>query len=106
MKNMAYLYEYSPFYELFPDGVPIKNILLPTFAICEGDGQACQAVFMVDLDQLRPEQFDRLVAMVHQQCDPQGRTSIEVSRKEIQSRGLPLRAKHVRSVSSDCPFFL
>ncbi len=32
--------------------------------------------------------------------------ALEVARKEIMARGLPLRAKHVAGVSSDCPFWL
>lgn len=106
MKNLAHLKSDSPFYPLFEGGrVPIKNIIIPTQAICEGDNNYFpQDVYMVDLDKLSPAQFESVVKLVHANCDPS--TPLEVARKEIKARGLPLRAKHVQSVSSDAPFFL
>lgn len=104
--NVAHLNTTSPFYRLFPDGCPIKNILLPQPAICEGsreDGCA-EDVYMVDLDKLSEDKFNELARMVHEQCDPG--TSLEVAKKEMKARGLPLRARHVSSVSTDSRFFL
>lgn len=105
MKNFAQLRAESPFYPLFECGcVPIKTIIVPSRAVCEGDGTAAQEVYMVDLDKLTEQQFNAVTDLVHRQCDPS--VPIEVARKEIKARGLPLRAKHVATVSSDCPFFL
>ena len=104
--NTAYLNSTSPFYRLFPDGCPIHNIMLPNMAVCEGSLEQALAeeVYMVDLDKLSPEKFDEVARMVHEQCDPD--TPLEVAKKEMKARGLPLRAKHVSSVSSDSRFFL
>ena len=102
--NIAHLKEDSIWYPLFPSGcVPITNILLPNRVICEGDGDM-QDVYFVDLPKLTTEQFETLVDMVHEQCDPE--TARNVCRAQILERGLPLRAKHVSSVSTDVPFFL
>lgn len=105
MNNFAYLKEDCPFFGIFwPSGaVPIKNIVLPNQADCENGG-GIQDVYMVDLDKLNPKQLDNVIRLVHQMCTPEGQ--LEITRKEIMARGLPLRAKHVRAVSSDVPFFL
>lgn len=103
MKNTALLNESSPFHTLFPKGVPIKNIALPNKAICEGDGPA-QDVYMVDLDKIPEPDLSKLIEMVRVACTPD--CPPEVARKEILARGLPLRAKHVSSVTTDVPFFL
>lgn len=100
-KTLAFLAETSPFHELFPDGVPVKSILSSP-AECLGDG--VQEVYMVALDELTPEQFDKVSRMVWEQC---GRScSLEVARKEMKASGLPLRAKHVKTVETNVPFFL
>jgi hypothetical protein len=100
-KTLAFLDETSPFQALFPDGVPIKGILSRP-ADCIGD--AVQDVYMVDLDKLTPEQFDKVSEMVWEQC---GRSrSLEVARQEMKASGLPLRAKHVKTVETNVPFFL
>jgi hypothetical protein len=104
MNNFAHLKKDCPFYALFERGmVPIKNWVVPNTAVCEGDGPP-QDVYMVDLDKLSPEQFEAVARLVHRLCDPT--TPLEVAKKEMRARGLPLRAKHVSSVSSDCPAFL
>lgn len=101
--SFAHLRKESPFYPIFPSGaVPILNILVPSRAECEGDG--VQDVYMVDLHNLTPEQFDAVTRMVQQQCDPT--TPLATVQAEILSRGLPLRAKHVASTSTDSRAFL
>lgn len=105
MTNLAHLKPGCPFYHLFPQGVPIKNILVPNSAVCEGDNADLpQDVYFVDLDKLTPEMFEKLVDAVHKQCCP--RIPRSIAWEEIKQRGLPLRAKHVTSVSTDVPFFL
>lgn len=106
MTNLAHLKKDSPFYHLFPQGVPIKNIMLPNRVHCEGDDDPAvgQDVYMVDLDKLTLEKFEQLVDLVHAQCGPAIPRSI--AWEEIKARGLPLRAVHVESVSTDVPFFL
>lgn len=105
MTNLAHLKEESPFYHLFPQGVPIKNIMVPTPVICEGDNNnKVQDAYFVDLDKLSIETFEKLVDLVRAQCDPS--IPRAVVWQEIKARGLPLRAKHVTSVSTDVPFFL
>lgn len=104
MNNFATLRPECPFYPLFDGGVvPILNIVVPNSAVCEGDGGP-QDVYMVALDKLSPEQFEAVARLVHQQCGPS--ISLEVAKKEMRARGLPLRAKHVTTVSTDVPFFL
>ena len=104
MNNFAQLKPTCPFYPLFEHGsVPILNILLPNRAECEGGG-GVQDVYMVDLDRLSPEEFDAVARLVHHLCSPG--VPLEVAKKEMRARGLPLRAKHVSGVSSDVPFFL
>jgi len=107
MKNLAQLKPESPFYHLFPQGVPIKNIMLPNKVILQGvsDEQPVD-VYMIDLDQLTPEKFEELFEIVRAQCDPAGLVPRVVVWQEIKARGLPLRASQVTSVSSDVPFFL
>lgn len=103
--NLAHLKPLSPFYALFPDGcVPIKNMVVPDQAVCEGDGADPQDVYFVDLEKLPHRVFVEVVKMVREQCDPS--IPLEVASQEILNRGLPLRAKHVASVSTDVPFFL
>jgi hypothetical protein len=105
VRNIAHLREDSPFYMLFERGeVPIKNIIMPNQAVCEGDGDQPQDVYMVDLDCLTAEQMDALVRAVRDRCGHN--TPLAIVRKEIMARGLPLRRKHVASVSTDVPFFL
>lgn len=102
--NIAHLKEDSIFRRVFPDGcVPITNILLPNRVICEGDGDM-QDVYFVDLPKLTEAQFETLVDMVHEQCDPE--TARNVCRAQILERGLPLRAKHTTGVATDSRFFL
>ena len=104
MTNVATLRNDSPFYPLFKGGrVPIINIIVPNKAECEGDGPA-QDVYMVDLDKLTVQQFEAVAQLVHRQCGPE--TPLEVAKKEMRARGLPLRAKHVSVVETDVPFFL
>lgn len=103
MNNYAILKTDSPFFPVFEGGrVPIKNIIVPNRAECIGDG--VQDVYMVDLNRLPPEQWEKLTRAVHQMCDPS--TPLSQCQQEILLRGLPLRAKHVQSVTSDVPFFL
>lgn len=105
MINLAHLKSDCPFFHLFPQGIPIKNIVVPNAAVCEGDNaDKPQDVYMMDLDKLTLEKFEQLVDAVHKQCDPTLPRSI--AWQEIKLRGLPLRAKHVSSVSTDVPFFL
>jgi len=105
-QNVAHLKTTSPFFEIFPSGIPITNILLPNQAICEGSthDNRPEDVYFVDLDKLTPEQFEKLAAIVHNQCDPA--IPFEIAKKEMKARGLPLRAKHVSCVSTDSRFFL
>lgn len=104
MNNYAHLKESCPLYPFFRNGlVPIKNILMPNRADCEHGG-GVQDVYMVDVDRLTPEQWENVSRLVHQQCDPN--TPLEVARKEMKARGLPVRAIHVSATSSDNPFFL
>lgn len=100
--NVAILREDSPFKALFPRGVPIKNILVPDRAECIGDG--VQDVYMVDLDELTAEQFDQVARLVVAQIDPN--YSLDLAKKEMRANGLPLRAKHVQTVSSNLMYFL
>jgi hypothetical protein len=103
MNNFAILKPESPFFPVFEGGrVPIKNIVLPTKAECIGDG--VQEVYMVDLEKLTPHQWDTVSRMVHNACDP--KSDLHQAQAEMVTRGLPLRAKHVQSVTSDVPFFL
>jgi hypothetical protein len=102
VKNLAHLRPDSPFYALFPHGVPILNILVPNVAECIGCG--VQEVYMVDLEKLGGEQFEAVARMVHQQCDPSA--SFDLMKEEIRRHGLPLRSKHVASVTSDSRMFL
>ena len=106
MKNLAHLKPGSIFYRIFPDGnVPIFNIF-PEAAICEGDqGDRPQAVYMVDVKKLVPNQLDALVHLVFEQCRKPGDT-LEDCRSDIMSKGLPLRAALVDTTSCDCPIFL
>jgi len=104
MNNFAALKPECPFFPVFDHGwVPIVNIIHPNVVICEGDGGP-QTVYMVDLDKLTQKQFEQVALLVHQQCGPD--IPLEIARKEMRARGLPLRAKHVRSVVSDSMFFL
>ena len=101
MNNFALLEESSPFFPLFRNGlVPIKNILLPTQAECIGDG--IQDVYDVDTKKLTPEQLEKILDLITAAC-PELR---DQARHDIATIGLPLRAKHVRGTSTDCPFFL
>jgi hypothetical protein len=102
MINLAYLKQDCPWFRLFPTGVPIRNIVVPNVVECQGDG--VQEVYMVDLDKLPAELFDELARLVHQQCDPS--VPFAIMKKEIRALGLPLRAKHVQSITTDVPFFL
>ena len=102
--NIAILKSDSPFFPLFPGGaVPIVNVLLPGQAECEGDG--VQDVYMVDLNKLQPGTLDAVVDMIRKQQSP-CLASAAVVKSEILKSGLPLRAKHVSSVSTDSRFFL
>ena len=100
--NIAILKKDSPFYPLFPNGVPIVNILMPNRANC-GD-EPTQDVYMVDLPKLTVAQFEAVAKMVHLQCDPG--SDFMQAKAEMLERGLPLRAKHVASVASDSRAFL
>lgn len=104
--NIAHLKEDSIFRRVFPTGcVPITNVLLPNRAICEGDEEnKPQDIYFVDLGKLTVEQFENLVDLVHEQCDPE--TARSVCRQEILDRGLPLRAKHTTGTATDSRFFL
>ena len=104
MNNFATLKKASPYYALFPRGeVPIVNIVVPNFVNCEGGGGP-QDVYMVALDKLTSEQFEAVARLVHKQCDPC--YPFEKAKAEMREQGLPLRAKHVTTVSTDVPFFL
>lgn len=104
--NLAHLKSDCPFYDLFKGGqVPILNFLLPSLADCEGGG-GVQNVYMVALDELEPAQFEALIDRVRLLAPGGPSIPREIVRKEIKARGLPLRAVHVASVSTDRPVFL
>jgi hypothetical protein len=102
MKNYALLKEDSPFYDLFPNGlVPIKNILVPSRVELEGSAE--REAYLVNLEALTQEQVETIayrLALLAQEVN------VDLVRKEIVERGLPLRASQVRLVSTDCPWFL
>lgn len=102
MKNFAHLKPESPFYPLFSGGlVPIRNILVSRTGLMEGDG--VQEYYDVDVPKLSETQRRQIATMVSQQC---GGTSAEVEVDMISRGVIPLRAKHVRSVSTDSMAFL
>jgi hypothetical protein len=103
MRTVAYLKKDCPFHDLFPNGIPVLNMVQPGRAICEGDGEA-QDVYMVDISQLDPKVFERLVLRVWEQCG--AGVPFGAALREVIAAGLPLRAKHVASTSSDFRAFL
>lgn len=100
MNNLAVLKESSPFFDLFPNGVPIVNIIVPNQAQLEGSDET--EVYMVDLEKLPGEKWhalaDRIARMFG--CD------VWDVRREMLLRGMPLRASQVQSVSTDSMWFL
>lgn len=100
MSNVAYLVPSSPFFDLFPNGVPIVNIMVPNRAELEGFGEA--DVYMVELERLSAERWhalaDRIAAVFG--------SDVWDVRRDMLLRGLPLRASEVRGVSTGVPWFL
>lgn len=98
--NVAFLNEESPFHDLFPRGVPIVNVIVPSQVELEGSSE--KEAYMVDVQKLTPEQFhgiaDRVAAMFGEE--------VWVIRREMLLRGLPIRASQVRSVATDLAWFL
>ncbi len=105
VNNFAHLKASSPFYPIFPKGqVPIRNIIVPSVGVMEGDNQnQPQEFYDVDLAKLSPDQVKRIAQMVAIQC----RGRAVVVEADMRARGFsPLRAIHVSGVSSDARAFL
>lgn len=101
MKNIAYLKETSPFYDLFPGGrVPIKSMCFPSRAELAGIGE--QEVYMVDLDALTREALTKVATRLATLAAEAPAVAFE----EIQKRGLPLRVSETTGCSTDVPWFL
>lgn len=101
MKNIAYLKETSPFYDLFPGGrVPIKSIPYPIAVDLAGIGQ--KEVYMVDLKALTHETLTKL----SQRLAALSGEAFAVVFEEVQKRGLPLRVSETTGCSTDVPWFL
>lgn len=101
MKNIAYLKETSPFYDLFPGGrVPIKFMCFPSRVELAGIGE--QEVYMVDLQSVDQHTIPKLA----QRLGTFGGESPAAVLDEIQKRGLPLRVSETTGCSTDVPWFL
>lgn len=98
--NIALLKEESPFCDLFPRGVPIVNILVPSQVSLEGSPET--EVYMVDVPKLSPEQFHAIADRLAKQFG----SDVQEVRNEMILRGVPLRSSQVRSVATDQLWFL
>lgn len=102
MNNFAHLNEESQFYPLFEGGrAPIKNILVPAVGIMEGSG--VHEFYWLDVAKCSDEQIGRIAYLVALQC---GGLPLEVEEHIRKEGTIPLRAMHVRSVSTDSMAFL
>lgn len=98
--NVAQLKAECPFFDLFPKGVPIVNILVPNAAELEGSDE--REVYMVDLTRLPWNVWHALADRIA------ARFGVDVweVRRDMLLRGLPLRASQVQSVSTEVMWFL
>lgn len=102
--NLAYLKTDSPWHAVFPDGVPIINILVPNTGVMEGDrGNAPQEYYKVDVAKLPPAKLEEVCERVARQC---GGSRFEVCAAIERDGFIPLRAIHVSSVVTDSRAFL
>jgi hypothetical protein len=101
-ENYAFLNDDSQWRKAFPNGmVPIQNVLIPQRGETIGDG--IQDFYSVDVAKLSAPQIDLIAQMVSEQC---GGPPAEIKADMVKRGMIPLRAKHVRSTSTNVPFFL
>ena len=102
-KHWAYLNEEGKklYGEIYPDGeVPVLS-MIPGWQKLEGISEP-QQCYMVYLDELTDEQFEKTVDIFHQKSG----VPKDIIRKEIREIGLPLRVKYVSGAGTNHPGFL
>ena len=97
-KHWAYLNEEGKklYGKIFPKGeIPVVS-MIPGLQKLEGINDP-QMVYMIFLDELTKEQFDKIVQMFHEIA----RVPKETIVREIKKMGLPLRDKYVSGAGTN-----